>query len=88
MQASEEIITKSLVGDYQREHLFTLRQSLQAYRYYQSLITACDQEIAEQLQTLDSRTPPDASPLPPERYPHRCFALTCAANCIGFTARI
>ncbi len=88
VQASEEIITKSLVGDYQREHLFTLRQSLQAYRYYQSLITACDQEIEEQRQTLDSRTPPDASPLPPERYPHRCFALTCAANCIGFTARI
>jgi transposase len=71
VQASEEIITKSLLGDYQREHLFTLRQSLQAYRYYQSLITACDQEIEEQLQNLDSRTPPDASPLPPERYPHR-----------------
>jgi len=71
VQASQEVITKSLVGDYQREHLFTLRQSLQAYRYYQSLITTCDQEIAEQLQNLDSRTPPDASPLPPEPYPHR-----------------
>ena len=71
VQASEEVITKSLVGDYQREHLFTLRQSLQAYRYYQSLLTACAQEIEEQLQNLDSRTPPDASPLPPERYPHR-----------------
>jgi transposase len=71
VQASEEVITKSLVGDYQREHLFTLRQSLQAYRYYQSLLTGCDQEIEEQLQNLDSRTPPDASPLPPERYPHR-----------------
>ena len=71
MQASQEVITKSLVGDYQREHLFTLRQSLQAYRYYQSLITTCDQEIAEQLQNLDSRTPPDASPLPAEPYPHR-----------------
>ena len=71
VQASAEIIPKSLVGDYQREHLFTLRQSLQAYRYYQSLIPACDQEIEEQLQNLDSRTPPDASPLPPEHYPHR-----------------
>jgi hypothetical protein len=92
VQASQEVITKSLVGDYQREHLFTFRQSLQAYRYYQSLITTCDQEIAEQLQNLDSRTPPDASPLPPERYPHRPrkneFRLTCAANCIGSTARI
>jgi len=71
VQASEEVITKSLGGDYPREHLFTLRPSLPAYGYYQSLITTCDQEIAEQLQNLDSRIPPDASPLPPERYPHR-----------------
>src|ERR1700730_18433582 len=41
VQASEEEVVKSLVGDYRREHLFTLRQSLEAYRYYQRLITGC-----------------------------------------------
>jgi hypothetical protein len=71
VQASDEVITKSRVGGYPREHLFPLRQSWQAYRYYQSLITTCDQEMAEQLQNLDSPMPPDASPWPPERYPHR-----------------
>jgi transposase len=71
VQASEEVVVKSLVGDYRREHLFTLGQSLEAYRYYQTLITPCDQEIEEQLQNFDSQLPSDAPPLPPERYPHR-----------------
>jgi hypothetical protein len=34
IKASEEVIAKSLVGDYRIEHLFTLRQSLTAYRSY------------------------------------------------------
>jgi len=32
--SEEEVIAKSLVGDYRVEHLFTLRQSLTAYRSY------------------------------------------------------
>ncbi|MCU1292456.1 MAG: Transposase [Bryobacterales bacterium] len=36
IRASEEIIVKSLVGDYRPEHLFTLRQSLALYRVYES----------------------------------------------------
>jgi hypothetical protein len=35
IQASEETIIKSLVGDYREEHLFTLGQSLKSYRHYQ-----------------------------------------------------
>ena len=45
IKASEEVIAKSLVGDYRAEHLFTLRQSVAAYRSYQKLIEDCDQEI-------------------------------------------
>jgi transposase len=41
IKASEEVIAKSLVGDYRSEHLFTLRQSLRAYRSYQQLIDEC-----------------------------------------------
>lgn len=70
VKASPEAIKKSLVGDYRREHLFTLRQSLQAYRHYQSLMAACDQEIAEYLKEFDSKINLDQHPLPPERYPH------------------
>jgi hypothetical protein len=34
IKATEEVIAKSLVGDYRAEHPFTLRQSLAAYRSY------------------------------------------------------
>jgi transposase len=64
-------VVKSRVGDYRREHWFTLRQSLEAYRYYQDWITGCDPEREEPLQNLDGHLPPDAPALPPERYPHR-----------------
>jgi transposase len=71
VKSSEEVIVKSLVGDYRREHLFTLRQSLEAFRYYQDLMAACDQEIEEQLQNFDRQPPSDAPPLPPNPHAHR-----------------
>jgi len=64
IKASEEVIAKSLVGDYRPEHLFTLRQSLAAYRSYQELIGACDREIRQRLHDfqpphLPAETPED-----------------------------
>src|SRR5438093_13471113 len=38
IKASIETVTKSLVGDYRPEHIFTLKQSLTAYRHYQKLV--------------------------------------------------
>jgi transposase len=67
IRASEETIAKSLVGDYRSEHLFTLRQSLEAYRRYQQLIAECDQEIQGKLETLPSKTDTGQRPLPPEK---------------------
>jgi len=45
IKASSETIAKALVGDYRSEHLFTLRQSLDAYRHYQRLLGECDGEV-------------------------------------------
>jgi transposase len=67
VRASEEIVAKSLVGDYRREHLFTLRQSLVAYRQCQKLIAECDQEIHRGLETLPSKTDVVQAPLPPAK---------------------
>jgi transposase len=57
IHASVETVTKSLVGDYRPEHVFTLRQSLGAYRYYQQLVAECDVEIERHLTAI-----PDAQP--------------------------
>jgi transposase len=67
VKASPETIVKSLVGDYRIEHLFTLRQSLAAYRYYRHLITDCDREIEKQLRTFHARINVAAQPLAPPK---------------------
>ena len=62
IKATESTIAKSLVGDYRREHLFTLSQSLAAYRHYQELIGACDKEIEQYLETFESKATPPEDP--------------------------
>jgi transposase len=62
IKASEDTVAKSLVGDDRREHLFTLGQSLEAFRHYQDLISACDTEIEQYLEALESKEdPPEGS---------------------------
>jgi len=58
IKATEEVIAKSLVGDYRVEHLFTLRQSLAAYRSYQQFIDDCDREIRLYLEEFKPPDPP------------------------------
>ena len=45
----------ALVGDYRPEHLWVLKRSLQAYRFYQSQIEECDRQIEPLLQELAQR---------------------------------
>jgi len=63
VKASEETIMKALIGDYRREHLFTLKQSLAAWRNYQKLIAECDREIEQHLSTFNDRIDSRAKPL-------------------------
>lgn len=55
IRASEKTIMKSLVGDNREEHLFTLRQSLKAYRYSQELIQEVDAQVKQMMQRLPSK---------------------------------
>ena len=55
IKASIETVIKSLVGDYRPEHIFTLKQSLTAYRYYQQLIADCDHEVQQRVQAFDTK---------------------------------
>lgn len=62
IKASLETVTKSLIGDYLPEHIFTLKQSQTAYRHYQQLIGDCDQEIRRRVETFQNN---DANPTAP-----------------------
>ena len=63
-RASEETIAQSLVGDYRREHLFTLRQSLTGFRQNSQLIADCDVEIESLLKEFSSGDGPGAEAVP------------------------
>jgi len=55
VKTSEDVIAKSLEGDYRTEHLFALRQSLAVLRYYQQLVLEADQEIQLRLNERPRR---------------------------------
>jgi transposase len=71
IKASAETVSKSLVGDYRPEHLFTLGQSLGGYRYCQQLIQDCEREIERQLRDFDSQAEPPLVQPPRKLTPQR-----------------
>jgi len=56
VQSPRDKVAQALVGDYRPEHLFTLKQSLAGYRYYQKVILELDQETARLMQAGRVRT--------------------------------
>jgi transposase len=58
-----ETIAKALEGDYRTEHLFALKQALELFDYYQQQIGACDKQIRDYLQTLESKVDPETQPM-------------------------
>ena len=83
IQASEAVIVKSLVGDYREEHLFTLRQSLEAYRQYQRFIEECEGQIRRAVERFEppptdgtaSGDPPVEAPSGPRQQLERAFGV-------------
>jgi transposase len=65
IKAGRLTLLKSLVGDYRREHLFTLRQSVVAYRHYQGLLATCDVEVEQMLDEFSDSVDGSPGPLPP-----------------------
>jgi transposase len=53
--ADRETVIKSLVGHYRAEHVFTLRQSLAAYRQYQKMLADCDREMEQYMRQLPDK---------------------------------
>lgn len=60
---SEEVIAKSLNGNYRDEHLFALQQSLELFDTYQAKIIECDLAVEKLLNqySSDEQDPPTAT---------------------------
>lgn len=51
---SQETIARSLCGNYRQEHLFSLKQAVELYEFYQAKIAECERQILEQLRQFDA----------------------------------
>jgi transposase len=60
-------IEAALVGNYQPEHLFALKQAVALYDFYQVQITQCDREIELALVRLSAQNDAPTDPLPKRR---------------------
>jgi transposase len=56
VKATQEEIARQLHGNWQADLLFRLKQELQGYRFYQTLIAECDQELAQLLRAFPDRS--------------------------------
>jgi transposase len=67
-KASVETVHAALVGNYQPEHVFALKQALSLYDFYQQCVAQCDVQIEQVVTALNaSRQKPEA-PLPKARH--------------------
>jgi transposase len=65
--ASEAEIVAALTGNYRPEHLFGLRQNLEAFDHVQQQLAACDRAIEAHLQTVAALATRTSKPLPAAR---------------------
>ena len=71
VRSSQDTVARSLEGDYRPEHVFTLRQSLDGYRYYQQLIQEVDGEIGRQMADLKTEASKSAPPPQTKKKPYQ-----------------
>ncbi|WP_244862880.1 transposase, partial [Paraburkholderia aspalathi] len=55
IRASVDEIAKSLQGNWRAEHLFALKQAVDAFDFIGTQLAECDREIEQQLQRLQTR---------------------------------
>lgn len=76
-----ETIRDALSGNYQPEHVFSLKQALELYDFYQRQVVACDERIEEVLSRLRQVAPPPQTPLGEPRQKRR------QPNAVNFDVR-
>lgn len=68
---SEEVIAKSLEGNYTSEHLFVLQQALELYDIYTAKVKVCDAEVEQLYSEFAPQVDITTKPLPPPKKKRR-----------------
>lgn len=69
-KASAEEIAAALTGNYRAEHLFCLRQAVEAYDFYTQQLAVCEEQLEGIYQTLEGQVDVTIQPLKPKKPPH------------------
>lgn len=83
IRATEDEIVNALQGDYRDEQLFVLQQAVDAYRFAQTQIAACDGKVEAWLKQTEKRIDLHNQPLPGATRPRK----TARDNAPGYDAR-
>lgn len=67
-KATIDTVRAALVGNYQPEHVFALKQALALYDFYQQCVAECDTQIEQVVAALNSSRQIPATPLPKARH--------------------
>lgn len=67
IKCSENVIAKSLYGDYRKEHIFILKQELELYEFYYQKIAELDQEINIAYSEIDTKNLNQEKELEPKK---------------------
>jgi transposase len=62
-KAAAEMIAQTLVGNYRRVHLFSLKQAVELFEIYQQKIRECEEEIEAYLKKLPHKRDDEPPPL-------------------------
>ena len=65
VKASEEMVAKSLEGNWRPELVFILKQELDSYKNFQTRIAECDKSLKQHYETMEAKGNPNL--LPPVR---------------------
>lgn len=65
--ASAEEIAESLVGNYRQEHLFSLKQAVELFEFYQAKVLECEAEMEKYLKSLPHKREDEPPPCRKER---------------------
>jgi hypothetical protein len=71
IKASEQIIEKSLLGDWREEHLLVLRLALRSWEHLRAQINELDLEIARRIMKLEGHLNDTHPPLVPDNGKHK-----------------
>ncbi len=65
---SVEAIESALMGNYQEEHLFTLKQAVELFDYYSDKVSECDKRIEITLNLVQKKNESPTEPLPKAKH--------------------